>query len=190
MIWIPRCRNRAKRKRTPADVAEYLNGAQDCQDARRRVDDLRFAFISHMGEVRGHAHWWNPELKSRVDATQSSVVGGSGRRDFCIGSGGMRSSLGPGVTGGQGKIAWRPGKGCQSQGSRCAETVQGVRALSSRATSLQSRAVPDECPPRRSRMARSAARRVWWQKVTNTAIYEMAALTAQTGSVLDPPLRR
>ena len=31
-----------------------------------------------MEEVRGRARWRNPELKSRVDATQPSVVGGAG----------------------------------------------------------------------------------------------------------------
>ena len=52
---------------------EFLNGHpwNSC-----RVDALRLASLAEKGVVKEHAQWRNPKLKSRADATRSSVAEG------------------------------------------------------------------------------------------------------------------
>ena len=57
------------------DVAENVEGPPRNQEKRCRADDRHFAFDTDKEVVKEHAQWRNPELKSRLDATQSSVIG-------------------------------------------------------------------------------------------------------------------
>ena len=67
-----------KRGRTPADVAEHIDGPPQNQERRCRADDLCFAFVANKEVVKEHAPWRNPALKSSVGATHSSVAEGVG----------------------------------------------------------------------------------------------------------------
>ena len=64
--------------RPPVDVVGYSNGSQDSQDKRCRADAPRLASVADKEVARGHTQWWRPELKSRLDAAQSSAVEGVG----------------------------------------------------------------------------------------------------------------
>ena len=65
-----------KRGRVPVDVAANLDGPLWNQEKRGRVGDPRLATVADKEVVKEHAQWRNPELKSRLDAAQASVVGG------------------------------------------------------------------------------------------------------------------
>ena len=62
--------------RPPADVAEYPNGPPQSPDRRCRGNALRLAFLADKEIAKGGTQWRQPELQSRVDAINSSVVEG------------------------------------------------------------------------------------------------------------------
>ena len=59
-----------------ADAAEHLQGPTCVLDKRCKRDALRSAFAADKEVVNEHARWWNSELKSQVEASRSSAVGG------------------------------------------------------------------------------------------------------------------
>ena len=63
-----------ERKWPPMEVVEPCVGSPLRRDKRSRADARRTALVADMAKVKEHARWRNPELKSRVDATQSSVA--------------------------------------------------------------------------------------------------------------------
>ena len=71
-----------ERDRPPLDVMKPSNGSQFHRDKRLRADALRAASVADMEVVKRHAQWRNPELESRVDATQPSAVEGVGAAIF------------------------------------------------------------------------------------------------------------
>ena len=58
------------------DVAGNSDEGLSSQEKRRRVGDFHLAFVAEEEVVKEHAQWRNPDWKSRLDATQSSVVEG------------------------------------------------------------------------------------------------------------------
>ena len=59
---------------TTLDAVDHSECSQLRRDKRYRAGALRTALVTGMEVVKEHAYWRNPELKSRVDATQPSVV--------------------------------------------------------------------------------------------------------------------
>ena len=101
------------------DVVGYPNGSQDSQEKRCRVEALRLASVADKEVARGHAQWWRLELKSRLDATQSSVAGGVG------------AAISAWVAKERNRVSGQElsGEVGTAQGVRCVETVQGAWAF-------------------------------------------------------------
>ena len=64
----------ANRDREPADVGENTDESIRNQGKRCCAGDPHLAFVSDKDVVKGYAQLWNPDLKSRSDATQASVL--------------------------------------------------------------------------------------------------------------------
>ena len=63
-----------KRGQTPENVAENLGASVRSQNKRCRVGGRHVAFVAEKEVAKEHAQWWSPDLRSRLDATQSSAV--------------------------------------------------------------------------------------------------------------------
>ena len=66
-----------KRDRAPMDVAENSKDSFRNLDRRCRVGDLHLAFVAEKKFAREHTHWWNPDMKTRWNATRACVVEGA-----------------------------------------------------------------------------------------------------------------
>ena len=67
-----------KRGRAPDDAAETSGERLGNQGKRCRAGDLHPASDAQKEELKGHAQLRNPDLKSRLDATQAPAAGGGG----------------------------------------------------------------------------------------------------------------
>ena len=60
----------------PADVVDHLHGPTFAPDRRRKRDALRAAFVADEGVVKERAQWRTSKLKSQVEFSRSSTLGG------------------------------------------------------------------------------------------------------------------
>ena len=65
-----------KQGRAPEDVAGNSGETLGNQAKRRRVGDPLSAFVAEQEVAKEHAQWRNRDLKSRLNASAASVVGG------------------------------------------------------------------------------------------------------------------
>ena len=65
-----------KRDRALVDTVGKSEGLLRTQEKRSRVGDLYLAFVLDKEVAMEHAHWWNPALKARWNATHASAAGG------------------------------------------------------------------------------------------------------------------
>ena len=74
-----------KRGRAPDDAAETSGEKLGTQGKRCRVGDLHPASVTQTEVLEGHAQLRNPDLKSRLDATQAPAAGGVEARNRVLG---------------------------------------------------------------------------------------------------------
>ena len=65
-----------KRDRSTADPTNIEISSHVAEGKRSRADAPAATLAAHLAVAQAHAQWWSPDLKPKIEASQSSVVEG------------------------------------------------------------------------------------------------------------------